>query len=77
MDLQRILVALGGRKTVADACGLPRNTVDYWVKRGSIPPRYWRALLRLAAGIEGCPVTMDVLLEAAEHDAVPAQPVAA
>jgi hypothetical protein len=43
-----IIRALGGPKAVAEACGVTISAVGSWQVTGSIPPRHWLRLWRLA-----------------------------
>lgn len=45
----RIINELGGPTAVARQLRLGDNAVDKWVRRNSIPARYWPGLLDLAA----------------------------
>ena len=50
MDIGAVIDSLGGPSSVAKALGLPNaSTATYWTRRGSIPVRYWPALIDFAA----------------------------
>ena len=39
-----IIEQAGGPSVCAHVCGVHRSTPGQWMRRGSIPPEYWRAL---------------------------------
>lgn len=43
-----LIRALGGPKAVAEACGVTISAVGCWQVTGSIPPRHWLRLWRMA-----------------------------
>lgn len=56
MDVKALIDRLGGAPDVARAFPrLSSNTVLYWGRRNSIPPRYWPGLIQLATvvGVAG------------------------
>lgn len=62
--LDRIITDLGGDAAVAKALRAgDYSTVASWRRRGSIPVRYWTALIRLAER-EGVTLTAETLLDA-------------
>lgn len=48
MDATTIIQRCGGDAVVASATERERNSVFYWRRRNSIPPRYWKTLVDLA-----------------------------
>lgn len=63
----------GAAKMAAEIPGIEANTIRQWSARGSIPARYWRAIVDAATrlGIEG--VTFEVLGMIAADQAEPAR----
>lgn len=58
-----------GRDAIAEATGVKRNTVDWWVKRQAIPARKWPTIIHLAErkGVHG--ITLDSLARATRKGA--------
>lgn len=61
MRVSELIGLLGGRDTVASACGVRQNTVSCWSTRDSIPAPYWKAVEDLASRLGKNAVTFDVI----------------
>jgi YdaS antitoxin of YdaST toxin-antitoxin system len=59
--------ALGGTGAVAEALGVPNNTVSTWRIRG-IPARRWPSLVRLAAEKGNDEITFEALASLANGE---------
>lgn len=61
MSVAQLFELLGGRNAVAEAAGVMRNTVDWWVKRQAIPARKWPVIIRMAERAEIQGITLEAL----------------
>lgn len=66
--IESLLVSLGGLAAVARACGVKKGTPWVWKQKGSIPSRYWPALMKLGSE-RGVTVDLVELALAAEATA--------
>ena len=72
MTLDQLFEAFGGPTKFGEAIGVHRTHAGTMQTRGSIPPKYWPALIKAAAerGIEG--VTAESLMDLAVGKNAPA-----
>ncbi|MCW2248267.1 hypothetical protein M2352_003901 [Azospirillum fermentarium] len=47
--VERITRLFGGQTVLSAAIDVPQSTIAWWKKRGSIPPKYWPAIIAAAA----------------------------
>lgn len=64
--MKEIIDQLGSLSEVAEATGQNRKTVWAWKARGSVPPRHWPGLIRLARA-KGVELSTDQLIEMAHQ----------
>ena len=65
MNVSGIVMRLGGPAALATKLGLPGNDrgakrIRAWARRGSIPSRYWLALIGQAE-LDGVPLSLDLI----------------
>jgi hypothetical protein len=71
-----IIEALGGPTAITRALGFRHaSTASEWKRQGSIPPRHWRGLIKMADDV-GVTISAETLVAAHSVDSVPAAPPA-
>lgn len=60
MKIEEIIEVLGGEAQAAASLDVHQTTVQYWIRSGSLPKKYWEQIIKLTKG----KITADILLKA-------------
>lgn len=63
-DVRGLVQMWSRTRAFARDAGVAAPLVRQWMHRGTIPPRYWRGIVK-GALVRGIPVTIDTLLDVA------------
>ena len=60
MNIEHLIISLGGRQEIARKLGITDVAVSLWVRRGAIPTKHYLSIIKMAAA-QKIKITMDDL----------------